>query len=184
MTETALRRYASLRKAIEGAEGELIITTEGLLMYLTQAELETVFDNIRRLLLEFGGEWITVDNELAKAEKGALAAVTTGMPQALAEKIGSIAAGALAKTTLNNNIFFDRDPEKAKKFVSDMGFELELVPMGRYMPETIVAYKQLPEDLRTQLRKALDSDQNISLVNMNDSVREIIETTVFDTILC
>ena len=99
MTETALRRYASLRKAIEGAEGELIITTEGLLMYLTQAELE-------------------------------------------------------------------------------------LVPMGRYMPETIVAYKQLPEDLRTQLRKALDSDQNISLVNMNDSVREIIETTGFDTILC
>ena len=84
------------------------------------------------------------------------------MPQALAEKIGSIAAGALAKTTLNNNIFFDQDPEKAKKFVSDMGFELELVPMGRYMPETIVAYKQLPENLRTQLRKALDSESRFT----------------------
>ena len=34
------------------------------------------------------------------------------------------------------------------------------------------------------MRKALDSDQNISLVNMNDSVREIIETTGFDTIFC
>ena len=199
------------------------------------------------------------------------------MPQALAEKIGSIAAGSVAKTTLNNNVFFDQDLEKAKKFVSDMGFELELVPMSRYMPETIVAYKQLPEDLRAKcmealglvnfwvmtakpgitehftcdeedfkadvqltdetlsvslagrldtitspsllalyreaagkgeirrirvdmknleyissaglrvlliMRKALDSDQSISLVNMNDSVREIIETTGFDTILC
>ena len=275
--EVDATNYASLRKAIEGAEGELIITTEGLLMYLTQAELETVFDNIRRLLLEFGGKWITVDNELAKAEKAALAAVTTGMPQALAEKIGSIAAGSVAKTMLNNNVFFDQDREKAKKFVSDMGFELELVPMSRYMPETIVAYKQLPEDLRAKcmealglvnfwvmtakpgitehfscdeadfkadvqltnetlnvslagrldtitapsllalykeaagkgkirdirvdmknleyissaglrvlliMRKALDSDQNISLVNMNDSVREIIETTGFDTIFC
>ena len=72
------------------------------------------------------------------------------MPQALAEKIGSIAAGSVAKTTLNNNVFFDQDREKAKKFVSDMGFELELVPMSQYLPETIVAYKQLPEDLRAK----------------------------------
>ena len=275
--EVDATNYSSLRKAIEGAEGELIITTEGLLMYLTQAELETVFDNIRRLLLEFGGKWITVDNELARAEKGALAAVTTGMPTALAEKIGSIAAGSVAKTTLNNNIFFDQNSEKVKKFVSDMGFELELIPMSRYLPETIVAYKQLPEDLRAKcmealslvnfwvmtakpgitehftcdekdfkadvqlkdetlyvsltgrldtitapnllalyrnaagkgnirgicvnmknleyissaglrvlliMRKALDSGENISLVNMSDSVKEIIETTGFDTIFC
>ena len=275
--EVDATNYSSLRKAIEGAEGELIITTEGLLMYLTQAELETVFDNIRRLLLEFGGKWITVDNELAKAEKGALAAVTTGMPTALAEKIGSIAAGSVAKTTLNNNIFFDQNSEKVKKFVSDMGFELELIPMSRYLPETIVAYKHLPEDLRAKcmealslvnfwvmtakpgitehftcdekdfkadvqlkdetlyvsltgrldtitapnllalyrnaagkgnirgicvnmknleyissaglrvlliMRKALDSGENISLVNMSDSVKEIIETTGFDTIFC
>ena len=58
-------------------------------MYLTQAELETVFDNIRRLLLEFGGKWITVDNELAKAEKEALAAVTTGMPHLVKMRVTS-----------------------------------------------------------------------------------------------
>ncbi len=275
--EVDATNYASLRKALEGAEGELIITTEGLLMYLTQAEVETVFGNIRRLLLEFGGKWITVDNELVKAEKAALAAVTTGMPQALAEKLGTITAGSVAKTTLNNNIFFDPDPEKARKFVSDMGFELELVPMSRYMPETIAAYKPLAEDLRAKcmealgavnfwvmtaksggserfsceekgfradvqlmdeilsvsltgrldtitspsllalykeaaakgkirsicvdmknleyissaglrvmliMRKALENNQNIHLINMNDTVREIIETTGFDTVFC
>ena len=56
--EVDATNYASLRKALEGAEGELHITTEGLLMYLTQSEIETVFGNIRKLLLEFGGKWV------------------------------------------------------------------------------------------------------------------------------
>ena len=34
------------------------------------------------------------------------------------------------------------------------------------------------------MRKDLDSDQDISLINLNDVVREIIETTGFDTIFC
>ena len=266
--------FASLRNALKGEEGEIIVTTEGLLMYLTQAELETVFSNVRRLLLDYGGKWITVDNELSKAEKAALAEMTSGMPAA-AQKIGAVAAGSVAKTTLNNNVFFDPDPETAKLFVSDMGFDLEIVPMGDFMPETITAFSKLPEELRKKLtetlrlvnfwvmtakhgateeftcsegnfkadvrlskgvlsvsligrldtitapsllalyreaaekgsirsvcvdmkeleyissaglrvllimRKALGNNQEISLVNMNESVREIVETTGFDTI--
>ncbi|MBQ7193241.1 MAG: class I SAM-dependent methyltransferase, partial [Synergistaceae bacterium] len=38
--------YDSLRNALKDAEGELLITTEGLLMYFTQSELEEVFRNI------------------------------------------------------------------------------------------------------------------------------------------
>ena len=269
--------YASLRKALEGAKGELHITTEGLLMYFTQAELETVFGNIRKLLLEFGGRWVTLDNELAKAEKLGLTTVTQGLPPAVAQSIGSIAAGSVAKTTLANNVFFDPDVDKAKKFVSDMGFDLELVPMSRYAPESIASLKDLPDEVRTKIteaifginywvmtakegsgesftcdednfkadvqlndnilnialegrldtitspgllalykeadakgsitsicvdmkdleyissaglrvllimRKALKSEKDFSLINMNDSVRQIIETTGFDTIFC
>ena len=54
--EVDATNYASLKKGLGDAKGELHITTEGLLMYLTQAELETVFGNIRKLLLEYGGK--------------------------------------------------------------------------------------------------------------------------------
>ena len=111
--EVDATNYSSLRKALEGAKGELHITTEGLLMYFTQPEIETVFGNIRKLLLEFGGRWVTVDNELTKASGKAIAAVTSDMPEEIAAEIGHIAAGAVSKTTLANNVFFDADIEKA-----------------------------------------------------------------------
>ena len=147
--------YASLRKALEGADGELIITTEGLLMYFTQAELETVFGNIRRLLLEFGGKWVTLDNELGRAEKLGLSAAAQGLPREIAEKIGSIAAGSVAKTTLANNVFFDPDQKKVEKFVSDMGFDLELIPVSSYLPASVKSAQDLPEELKTKLIEAI-----------------------------
>ena len=147
--------YASLRKALEGADGELTITTEGLLMYFTQAELETVFGNIRRLLLEFGGKWVTLDNELGRAEKLGLSAAAQGLPREIAEKIGSIAAGSVAKTTLANNVFFDPDQKKVEKFVSDMGFGLELIPVSSYLPASVKSAQDLPEELKTKLIEAI-----------------------------
>ncbi|MBQ9383443.1 MAG: anti-sigma factor antagonist [Ruminiclostridium sp.] len=275
--EVDATNYASLRKALEGAKGELHITTEGLLMYLTQSEIETVFGNIRKLLLEFGGKWVTVDNELDLAQTKALTAALAGMPPELVANLGNIGGGSMAKTTLENNIFFDKDREKAKKFVSDMGFDLELVSMKKYLPDPIVSLKDLPKELAEKaaeafgevnfwvmtpkpgtveeftckednfnadvklsddilnvaltgrldtitspgllalykdaeakgkitsicvdmkeleyissaglrvlmiMRKALDDGNNFSIVNMNDQVREIFETTGFDTIFC
>ena len=153
--EVDATNYASLRKALEGAEGELYITTEGMLMYFTQSELETVFGNIRKLLLEFGGRWVTVDRELNKASTDTMAIVLKDMPSEQAIKIAGLAAGAASKTTMYNNVFFDEDTDKVKKFVSDMGFDLELVPMSRYMPEKLGAFKDLPEDVAAEAVKAV-----------------------------
>ncbi|MCR4589915.1 MAG: anti-sigma factor antagonist [Lachnospiraceae bacterium] len=149
--------YSSLRKALESAEGELYITTEGLLMYFTQSELETVFGNIRKLLLEFGGKWITLDNELTKAEKETIEIVTSGFGTKIAESISASAAGTVAKTTIFNNVFFDADTEKAKKFVSDMGFDLELIPLSRYLPDPLISFKDYPEDIRKKASESLGS---------------------------
>jgi len=137
--------YASLRKALEGAEGELFITTEGLLMYFTQSELETVFGNIRKLLSEFGGKWITIDNQLGDMKK------TPGDGASQAREVGSKDFGNKAKTELFNNIFFDRDVDKVKKFVSDMGFDLEEIPIGSFMPESIGSCANLPEERRKKV---------------------------------
>jgi len=154
--EVDATNYSSLRKALEGAKGELHITTEGLLMYFTQPEIETVFGNIRKLLLEFGGRWVTVDNELTKASGKAIAAVTSDMPEEIAAEIGHIAAGAVSKTTLANNVFFDSDTEKAKKFVADMGFDLKIVSIKEYMPERLISIEKLPSDVRDKVQAALE----------------------------
>jgi anti-anti-sigma factor len=269
--------YSSLRKALEGADGELCITTEGMLMYFTQSELETVFGNIRKLLLEFGGRWVTVDRELNNAANKTMSITMEGVPTDLAAKIAAIAAGAASKTTMYNNVFFDEDTDKVKKFVSDMGFDLEIVPMSNFMPKELTAFKDLPENIADKateaigetnfwvmtakegsgedltceddnfkanvellgktlhvtlagrldtitapsllalyreaeskggyndicidmkeleyissaglrvlliMRKALTDEGSFNLINMNDTVKEIIETTGFDTIFC
>ena len=269
--------YASIRKALENVKGELHITTEGLLMYFTQSELETVFGNIRKILLEFGGRWVTVDNDLDDTSAVAMSAVFADMPGGKGDELGRMVAGIVSKTTLANNIFFDKDKDKVKKFVSDMGFDLELVSMKKYMPEKLLSVAALPDDVREKvteafgstnfwvmtakpgtvekfeckednfkadvklsddtlnvsltgrldtitapgllalykdadakgkitsvcvdmkeleyissaglrvlmiMRKALDDGKNFSLINMNDTVKEIIETTGFDTIFC
>ena len=275
--EVDATNYSSLRKALEGADGELHITTEGMLMYFTQSELETVFGNIRKLLLEFGGRWVTVDRELNNAANKTMCIVLEGVPEELAVNIGAMAAGAVSKTTMYNNVFFDKDTDKVKKFVSDMGFDLNIIPMSRYMPREIAAFKYLPEKIAERaieaigetnfwvmtarkgsgedftceddnfkadveligktlnvalagrldtitapgllelyrkaeskggyddicidmkeleyissaglrvlliMRKALTDSNSFNLINMNDSVKEIIETTGFDTIFC
>ncbi|MBO5552209.1 MAG: STAS domain-containing protein, partial [Lachnospiraceae bacterium] len=57
--------YDSLEKALDGIDGELCITTEGLLMYFTDSETGVFCDNIARLLAEHGGCWITADPEVS-----------------------------------------------------------------------------------------------------------------------
>lgn len=147
--------YASLRKALSKAEGELFITTEGMLMYFTQPELEEVFRNIRRLLLEFGGKWVTVDNTLNDSQNVVLASVIgKDAPPELLANVGKVAAAAMAKTAHAENIFFDKDRSKAEKFVKDMGFDLEFISMGDYLPDILHSLDGLPEQSINDVREA------------------------------
>ena len=57
--------YQSLKSAFDKIEGEVCITTEGLLMYLTDSEMDVLCDNIKKILAEHGGYWITLDPEMS-----------------------------------------------------------------------------------------------------------------------
>lgn len=70
--------YDTLRSALREAQGELLITTEGLLMYLTQSELEETFRNMHRILEEFGGFWVTTDNEIVETQKRLITVLAPG----------------------------------------------------------------------------------------------------------
>jgi len=145
--------YASLREALGEDEGELLITTEGMLMYFTQPETEEVFRNIRRLLLEFGGCWITTDNTLIETQKKVMEVIVGSDDSGSASDMGIKIASSMAKTKNTENDFFDKD--KARQFVDEMGFELETVSVRGYLPEVLHSYDKLSDDVRTAAREAL-----------------------------
>ena len=57
--------YASLEAALKNVNEPVCISTEGLLMYFTESEIDTLCDNIFKILKKNGGCWITADIESA-----------------------------------------------------------------------------------------------------------------------
>lgn len=151
--------YSALSAALGEPEGELLVTTEGLLMYLSQSELEEVFTNIRDLLRVHGGRWITMDRELTFHEGDVVAAGVNHDPELLGllKGLSAKAAGNAAKVKLNNNVMFDPDQEKAERFVRDMGFTLRKLPVADYLPEDLCARVGLPGEVEGAVRELFRS---------------------------
>ena len=143
--------YTSMRKVLnDSISDEVIITTEGMLMYLTQSELEEVFHNIHRLLIEFGGMWVTTDNEMIQGQNKLLALLADGNKNEIAA-IEKLTKEEMAKITPSENAFLDRN--RVEHFVKDMGFHLEKIPMFNYLPEKLLAIDNLPQNKRQSVRE-------------------------------
>ena len=147
--------YAALSAALGEPEGELLVTTEGLLMYLSQSELEEVFSNIRDILRAHGGRWLTMDRELTINEQNIVAAALNHDPELLGllRGLSAKAAGNAAKVKLNNNVFFDPDAEKAEQFVRSMGFTLRKLPIADYLPKDLCAAVGLSAEAEGAVRE-------------------------------
>ena len=129
--------YDSMATPLDGEKKELLITTEGLLMYFTQQELEEVFSNIRRILQKHGGSWIIVDRAYSTHDSAIASAVLNNDPEmvALYNAITKQAAGTAADVKLNDNIIFKGTDEKNKTFIEEMGFEVKEIGLGDYLPD-------------------------------------------------
>ena len=147
--------YTSIRKILNNAlSDKFIITTEGMLMYLTQSELEEVFRNIHRLLIEFGGMWVTTDNEMIQGQNKMLALLVDGNENDIAT-IEKLTKEKMAKVAPPENAFLNRN--KVEHFVKDMGFKLEKVPMFNYLPEKLRSMDNLPQN-KQQAARAIFKD--------------------------
>ncbi len=129
--------YDSMAAPLEGERKELLITTEGLLMYFTQQELEEVFSNIRRILQKHGGSWIIVDRAYYTNDSAIASAVLDNDPGlvALYTAITKKAAGTAADVKFNDNIIFKGTDEEIKTFIGKMGFEVKEIGLGDYLPD-------------------------------------------------
>ncbi|MBQ7564586.1 MAG: STAS domain-containing protein [Lachnospiraceae bacterium] len=139
--------YDSLETAFDDNARNFLITTEGLLMYFAQPELEEVFSNIRRLLQKHGGSWVITDRAYFLYDKEVAAAALNHDPQltAMYEAITNRAAATTADVTFNGNVFFDPDEQKVRTFITKMGFLLNEINMSDYLPEQIGSLKGNPD---------------------------------------
>lgn len=95
------------------------ILCEGLLMYLTFAEKQQVFANVREILQRFRGIWITPDlSTKVGAEKSIPASITPQQMEHMDQKFVS-----LTGRTIMENMFIDLD--HVKQFVQEQGFQME-----------------------------------------------------------
>ncbi len=139
--------YKTLEAPLVCTTAPLVITTEGLLMYLTQPELEEVFTNIHKLLRKHGGSWFLVDRTYHQNEQRIAEAMLNDDQQALDmfKALGARGAGTMADIKTYNNSFFTGSDDEVRTFIRRMGFKLREIPMSDYLPERIASLEKLPQ---------------------------------------
>lgn len=132
--------YASDRAALEGVDGPVCVTSEGLMVYLTNSELEALCRTVQRILEEFGGCWLTPDPECSMQFFGILqllagpkAMEILKTNQAMFAQKSDVAVGEnfLIMKHENPQDFFRKAAEKLASF----GMAVERVPIAKHMPQ-------------------------------------------------
>ncbi len=154
--------YPSLRQALNTVQGELCVTTEGLIMYLSDSELRELCANIRAVLKEFGGCWLAHDPESSPMTMGIMKAMVGE------EALRTMLAGWKAfsdksdlptrSTELNvmnvSALDYEAGVARLKDFLRSVGLRAERVPIARCMPQLNSA-ANLPAQTREALTRAI-----------------------------
>jgi O-methyltransferase involved in polyketide biosynthesis len=94
------------------------VLCEGLLMYLSFAEKQQVFANVREILQTFGGVWITPDLLVTKKEDIEKMRQDSAASQQMAK------FERFVGRPLIENMF--TDPDQVKQFIQEQGFQMEV----------------------------------------------------------
>ena len=142
--------YASLEAALEGVQGSLCITTEGLVMYFTESEEKALCANIRRILSKHGGCWILADPESTFVYVAALKAVCGDRFMEIAMKAKSQVTDKSDVKIGNGKLSLrirsaETDMKTAMMFLAEQGFKVERLTIADYMPD-LVSLSKLEAD--------------------------------------
>ena len=128
---------ASLSAAVEGFEGEVLISSEGLLGYLSTSEFEQLLDGIRRILEKHSGAFVTSDMGV-NYELFATANMSDPGAYDASRK----------RTMSNSDIYNDgvgrMDREMVKAFIEARGFKVEILPFY-HGDENLSMLQAIPE---------------------------------------
>lgn len=142
----------SLKNALRGVTGPLCISTEGMMMYFTETEVSSVISNIRSLLEQFGGCWITPDPEFMVQFFLTFRSV---LGQKAVQKLKASRDSATGQSDVLNleNSFIVKPADMkgtsaaALDLLQKHGLKAEKMNLGANMPE-LTAYRKLtPEQI-------------------------------------
>ena len=165
--------YASLESALEDVEGPICVTTEGLLMYFNDSEAAALCENIRRLLTQYGGCWVTSDPEMMIQN--------TLIMQAIAgERYQEIVSGSVKAFEGKADIHVDNpvmvilpwndvetEKERALAFLSEHGLKAERLIVGRHMPK-IRSMSVLTKDVAEAINEGMEECAYWKITLSND----------------
>ena len=188
----------SLKAALKDAEGPLCITTEGLLMYFTDSEVGALCDNIRMILKEHGGCWVTADPEAG------MQYILTMQPiagdrfmeimmksKATAEDKSDVNVGS---NSLNVSPMGDvaENMKKAMLFLAKHGLKAERMILSEHMPALRSLDKVTPEQaqaIEQNMQKcaywkitAMDTDVAVETADLRSDSFDMQASVAGDTL--
>ena len=155
--------YDSLEKSLRGINGTFCITTEGLLAYFTESELAALTENIRKILSEHGGCWITPDPEVLKIHNLISEAIFGDKLSGSSSKAVSLfeEKSDTSISKIGNSVCpgvdcndFEEAARKGIKFFESHGFKVERLTFADNMPE-LNAYSLLKPEQVSALKEAM-----------------------------
>ena len=133
--------YQSLKSAFDKIDGKVCITTEGLLMYLTDSEMDVMCDNIKKILAEHGGYWITLDPEISilyvLIMKAFYGDRTRELMYQMRYRIEDKSDVTVVQNTMNIRVVGDvqENMKNAINYITSKGLKLERIPYAEHVPE-------------------------------------------------
>ncbi len=133
--------YQSLKSAFDKIEGKVCITTEGLLMYLTDSELDAMCDNIKKILAEHGGYWITLDPEISRLYvlivKAFYGERTREIMYNSKYRVEDKSDATIVQNTITVSSLGDvqENMRNAMNYITSKGLKLEKIPYAEHVSE-------------------------------------------------
>ena len=153
--------YRSLRDALDSVNGKITILTDGLLTYFNNSELTELCTNIRRLLAEFGGRWITSDPDMNPLFMAALTAVRgkAALADLLKAKDAYEGQSDTNMEVQNMTVLafdYENSMNTVTNFLRTVGLKWEIVPMADYVTE-VHSLAGYPDETKAAYLKSLEN---------------------------
>ena len=157
--EVDATNYESLEAALRDIDEPLCITTEGMMMYFTENEVDTVIDNVRNLLEIHGGCWITPDPEVKLQFIETFCSVFGESSLAKLATTGNAASRQAGIVELFNSFILDEadvigSRKTANALLAKHGLKAERINLAEYMSELSV-YNQLTSEQILRFKEAM-----------------------------
>ena len=152
--------YESIRTALHNVTGPLCITTEGMMMYFDAHEADIVVSNIRAMLEQHGGLWITPDPEFILQffysfrsifGKDSLAKLAASKESA--QQQANVAS--LSNPLIINPDDIIRSSKTAEDFINSHGMKVKKMTLAEHIPNLRI-YRQLTQEQIRNFKTAMN----------------------------